>query len=292
MKYTLKPLILGAEVEGIKLSETIPHSTVESLKEDVTKHKLLVFRDQGKLTAERQVEITEWFGELETVGFECHPKCSHPKVLRLSNDATEGYKGFGNKGFHIDGSFLEKPNSYSIYHIITPNRGKTIFVSLNAVWKGLSKQQKQKWKELYVVKKWGRDKQGNRMPPGSIVHPLVYRHPLTHEKTLCVHLGKTAYFNYRYKQPDERLLNEEESAEIIREIKKQFDRNNKELQYGHEWQPGDFIITDNLALGHVADEATQQDPSVVGLRILHRTVTKGTHRPVSCASSTTKCKLL
>ena len=44
---------------------------------------------------------------------------------------------------------------------------------------------------------------------------------------------------------------------------------------GTQWLPGDFIITDNAALGHEASPETQAPPSRVGLRVMHRTTVKG-----------------
>ena len=46
-----------------------------------------------------------------------------------------------------------------------------------------------------------------------------------------------------------------------------------------QWQDGDFIITDNLAVAHMASAETQLPPSEVGLRILHRTTVQGKYRP-------------
>ena len=46
-----------------------------------------------------------------------------------------------------------------------------------------------------------------------------------------------------------------------------------------QWQPGDFIISDNLAVGHEAAPESQLPHEQVGLRILHRTTVKGKHRP-------------
>ena len=53
----------------------------------------------------------------------------------------------------------------------------------------------------------------------------------------------------------------------------------KELIYRHEWQPGDFIISDNLALGHEAAPETQLPRSEVGLRVMHRVTVKGKTPP-------------
>lgn len=46
-----------------------------------------------------------------------------------------------------------------------------------------------------------------------------------------------------------------------------------------QWQPGDFIISDNLAVGHLASPETQLPPDQVGLRVMHRTIVRGTYRP-------------
>nr|CAD7424507.1 unnamed protein product [Timema monikensis] len=55
------------------------------------------------------------------------------------------------------------------------------------------------------------------------------------------------------------------------------------LKYGKGtiWSEGEFIISDNLAVGHEATPETQLPRSTVGLRVLHRTTIKGTHPPDS-----------
>ncbi len=69
---------------------------------------------------------------MEVAGFEQHPRCPDRRVLRVSNDESEGLRDFGVSGFHIDGMFMEKPNSHSIYHIIeVPTKGTTGRLSQN-----------------------------------------------------------------------------------------------------------------------------------------------------------------
>ncbi len=61
-----------------------------------------------------------------------------------------------------------------------------------------------------------------------------------------------------------------------------------------QWEAGDFIISDNLAVGHLASPDTQLPREEVGLRVMHRTIVKGTYRPdrVPYHSSRLKCVLL
>jgi len=42
------------------------------------------------------------------------------------------------------------------------------------------------------------------------------------------------------------------------------------------WVEGDFIFSDNLAVGHEATPDTQLHRILVGLRVVHRTTIKGT----------------
>jgi len=53
------------------------------------------------------------------------------------------------------------------------------------------------------------------------------------------------------------------------------------LEYKHvlRWVEGDFIISENLAVGHEATPDTQLPRDVFGLRVLHRTTIKGTLPP-------------
>lgn len=65
---------------------------IKQIKEDVLKHRILVFKDQGIVSGERHVEISTWFGELESTFYQ-HPKSPHHDVFRVSNDPAEGCTG-------------------------------------------------------------------------------------------------------------------------------------------------------------------------------------------------------
>jgi len=56
-----------------------------------------------------------------------------------------------------------------------------------------------------------------------------------------------------------------------------------------QWEEGDFIISDKLAVGHEATPDTQLPRDVVGLRVLHRTAIKGTVPPAKWHSSVSLC---
>ena len=57
---------LGKIITDVNLNETVPEDVVAQIKKDVHKHILLIFKNQGIVSGERHVQISKWFGELES----------------------------------------------------------------------------------------------------------------------------------------------------------------------------------------------------------------------------------
>lgn len=267
--YKKVPIQLGCAVHGLDLKTENRPEVIAKIKEDVTAHRILVFKDQGIVSGERHVEIGKWFGEPESTFYK-HAKSPHPDVFRVSNDKNEGCTGVGRTGWHIDGSFQPAPFAYSLYHMVSvPKQGATTFAPLTEIIQGLPEEKRQEWDRLWMLS-------DRRSGP---VHPLVYSHPITKKKVLCFHLGMTSDFLWDYKSPGERVATREEFERITADIHHEFVKNNKKIQYVHNWEPGDFIISDNLAVAHEATEETQLPRSQVGLRVLHRVTIAGTVPP-------------
>ena len=113
------------EVRGIDLKKNVPDHIIDQIKLDVHKHRLLIFKNQGVISGQRHVEISKWFGDLESTFYK-HPKSPHPDVFRVSNDENEGCTNVGRTGWHIDGSFMHKPFSFALYHMTSvPKIGST-----------------------------------------------------------------------------------------------------------------------------------------------------------------------
>ena len=110
-------------------------------------------------------------------------------------------------------------------------------------------------------------------------HPMIYKHPQTGKLVLCFHLGMTDTFILDHGSSNAKEVTDEETESILDSIYDEIVKKNFDLQYEHEWQPGDFIISDNLAVGHEASPETQYDKSKVGLRVMHRVTIAGKHIP-------------
>eukprot|EP00656_Telonema_subtile_P052958 TRINITY_DN7522_c0_g1_i2.p1 TRINITY_DN7522_c0_g1~~TRINITY_DN7522_c0_g1_i2.p1 ORF type:complete len:259 (+),score=58.68 TRINITY_DN7522_c0_g1_i2:72-848(+) len=243
-------------------------SVVAQIKEDLHRHRVLIFRDQGQVEPETQLEVSRWFGEVESTFYK-HPQSPHPDIFRVSNDEDQGCRNVGRSGWHIDGSFMQRPFKVQTMHFWAVNNGgSTLFAPLNETIGSLDPERQQLWNKLWFVTE------------GGIVHPLVYPHPVSQQPTLCFHCGphfvKTFAVDYdRESHKAGSVLPPEQVRGVIRELGEQLQRN----AYAHQWELGDFAIIDNLAVGHYAHPDTQASVESSGLRILHRTTVSGDNVP-------------
>jgi hypothetical protein len=82
-----------------------------------------VFKDQGILSGQRHVEISSWFGELESTFYK-HPKSPHPDVFRVSNDPNEGCTGIVMSCVYVNGN---KKSESKRFRVLRGPVGVTVF---------------------------------------------------------------------------------------------------------------------------------------------------------------------
>ena len=288
--YTLRPLTrsFGAEAIGMDLSRADLHnaSFTNQLKADLVHYRALLFRQQS-LTGQRQVDISKVLGTIESTFYQ-HPKSPHPDIFRVSNHENEGCTQVGRSGWHIDGTFQMRPFMYqTMYFESVAEGGDTYFVPLKEFYQSLPPATQERYNRLWMVS-------NRRHKP--VIHPLVYQHPFrpSQEPTMLFHCGEPFVKGWLEDEelPDDTQPSEEDKdgavsnsrrqqqhmlpprplqEELSREIEARLDDIGLRMQ----WQPGDFLITDNLGLAHYASPGTQADWERVGLRILHRTTIVG-----------------
>ena len=91
--YTLTPIKIGAEVRGIDLTLDPSPEVIRQIVRDTYRYKLLVFKDQKAISAQRHFDISKWFGEDVETLHRRHPKAEHPGVFRV----RAGFFGFFSK---------------------------------------------------------------------------------------------------------------------------------------------------------------------------------------------------
>jgi taurine dioxygenase len=89
--------------------ESISPEVKAAIMSDTHKYRLLIFRNNGEhMSGDAQVEISQWFGKIDNTFYK-HATSPNTNVFRVSNDPKEGSKGVGRAGWHIDGTFKQKP---------------------------------------------------------------------------------------------------------------------------------------------------------------------------------------
>jgi len=127
--------------------------------------------------------------------------------------------------------------------------GNTEFSPMNEVVLGLPPHIRAEFEKLYFLS-------GNS-GRGTIVHPLIYPHPVTGKDTLCMHCGEcfVRTFARNVNTSDgtaESVYDWEDTVGVLRTIGKSLDSR----KYSHEWREGDFAILDNRAIAHFASKGT------------------------------------
>jgi len=282
--YDLKPLKLGAEIAGINLREHLNDTALlDRIREDTYKHRLIVLRDQGEIPADSMIKLFERFGDIyhepyttQTKDLTNHRKAPAPAIMRISNDVSEGFKGVGTSGWHIDGAYKDKPFSFLVFNSVkAPKFGDTKFAGHREMLSSLSKDSFD-----YMDRIWGVNTRTVLGEKVAVIHPLIYNHPIVNESVLCVHLGymQGAIFDYG-SNDTQRILSPGEVLKLKGAITHGFSKDNERLVYSHKWRDGDLVIIDNLQLSHLASKESQMPKEKVGLRILHRLAVNGFEKP-------------
>lgn len=249
---------------------------ISKLKQDLVQHRAILFRSQNNLTGQMQVDISAALGTIESTFYK-HPRSPHPDIFRVSNDESEGCTRVGRSGWHLDGTFQNRPFMFqTMYFPSVAEGGDTYFIPLKELYDSFTNEEKEYYNKLWMVT-------GRRDAP---IHPLVYQHPFrANEQTMLFHCGRPFVRGWLTDSEgagdDSNAINGVDTFNMIHPSTIQDQLTNKieskldELGIRMKWQAGDFLITDNLGLAHYASEGTQGSVEDVGLRVLHRTTVVG-----------------
>lgn len=281
MGFTIRNLdaILGAEVTGLDLSQTVNGETVSRIRAALADRGVLVFRDQAKLTPAQHVEFSRHFGPLETHVQHAFHHPQHPEILTVSNVIENGKPiGLADAGryWHSDLSYVREPSLGSLLHSqeLPDEGGDTLFVNMVAVYEALPADTKARIDGLTAVHSYEArnkaqaaqsgslrpalsDEQRAKVPP--VVHPVVRVHPESGRRALFVNEGFTTHILE---------LPEAESAELLAQL---FAISKEErFIYSHRWQAHDLLFWDNRQTMHLATPFPQHYR-----RKMYRTTVRG-----------------
>ena len=240
--------VLGAEIHGIDLSESLTDETVAALRGAFLENQVLFFPDQN-LSIEQHKDLGRRFGTLHI-----HPRApspaGHPELLVIHAD--EKSKRVAGQGWHTDVSCDECPPMGSILQLTEvpeSSGGDTIFCSMYAVYENLSDTMQSFLSGLTAMHEsahiyrgsYYEKADGRRDEQPASEHPIVRTHPETGRRALYVNAGFTTKIVG---------LHRDESRALLDFLFRQVER--AEFHCRFQWQPGSIAFWDNRCVQHLA----------------------------------------
>ena len=242
---------IGAEIEGIDLSQPLDQGVVLWLKEQLVQHKVIFFRDQ-KIDTQQHLNFARQFGVLET--HPVNPKEGFPEVLILHHHG--GNAPSDTAIWHSDVTWRSEPSLGSILvaRKVPELGGDTLFANMELAYEGLDDQTKSliegrkaihRFEPLRVhlmnsgASEHQLSKFATKYP--EVLHPIVRTHPISQKKSIYVNSLFTVGIEGMTEEESQLLLN------------KLFASANKpEYQCRFCWQVDSIAFWDNRAAQHYA----------------------------------------
>jgi taurine dioxygenase len=238
VRHTALPV--GVEIHEVDLNSSVDDATVDALRDAYREQHLLLFRGQ-QLSGDRQVEVLSWFGPVlaEKMG----------AFGYVSNVIEGAVVPEGGLSFHSDFAFTADPlEGISLHAITVPASGApTRFADAVRVVDRLPVDLHARLERARILNvfDFGAPADGRMrvadLAPGSpsCVHDAIGRHRITGERVVLA--GEMHTDCVLGIGPDE-------SEALLDELFAHLYAST--TVYEHQWEVGDLVIWDNLALQH------------------------------------------
>lgn len=273
MSLHITPLTknIGAEVEGIQLSEPLTDANRHAINDALLAHQVLFFRRQP-ITPRQQRDFAGQFGDLHV-----HPVYpnipEHPQIMVLDTDANNLPD---NDNWHTDVTFIPTPPAAAILAAkqLPPTGGDTLWASGIAAYEALSAPLQRLLDGLQAEHDFVKSFPASRhaiTPAGAeqweatrrkhppLLHPVIRTHPISGRKALFVNEGFTTRIVDLHPKESDALL-----AFLFAHVAR------PDFVVRWRWQRDDVAFWDNRVTQHyaVADYLPHR-------RVMHRATILG-----------------
>jgi alpha-ketoglutarate-dependent taurine dioxygenase len=252
----------GSEVSGLEPRIPLDDETISTLRKLFDERGLLVFRNTPV-----DIKFQTYLSELLIGNDVPDPDALHINdKFMISNREPKGAAPYGRLLYHSDQmwSAKDRVDLISLYgKEVGQPATPTMFVSAVDAWETLPGELRSKVEHLSAIQHYDPDVYRKRANGDADVlvstydtgedfftTPIAYKHPRT---------GKTIL--YVCQQTTQRIADmpEEESEPLLEALLDHLYAKGKEL--AHNWQEGDFIVWDNLALHHARPNVEIEGPA-------------------------------
>jgi taurine dioxygenase len=249
----------GSEVIGLDPSTELEGEDIELLRKAFDERSLLLFRGLDIDAAYQQYLAKLVIGHDGPTGD--GQDVDAADAFNVSNRETDGGAPYGRLLFHSDMMWAENP-----FHVLTlyglelePPVAPTVFTSSAYAWDTLPDDLRAKVEDKHALHMTGqrdRDKQGEgellqpqREKVMSTTKPIANTNPRT---------GRTLLYVCQMMTDRIVELEPDESEEVLEELFAHlYDKN---LTWEHDWQQGDLVMWDNLAMQHARLQVDKDGP--------------------------------
>lgn len=240
---------IGAEIQGIDLSQPISEADGQEIYSLLLKYQVIFFRDQD-ITPEQHKALASLFGPLDF-----HPAYDtvdgYPEIMILESTPEVPSK---IDTWHSDMTFRKHPplGTFLRSKIVPPKGGDTLFASMTAAYNALSAPMKQFLGGLTAIHDFRYGFRESLAEPGGeerlkqalldnppVEHPVIQTHPETGEKVIFVNELFTSHIVG---------LERAESNAILSFLFKHVVTD--EFTYRFSWEPNSIAIWDNRQTQH------------------------------------------
>ena len=239
---------LGAEIQGIDLSQPLDDITFEHIHQALLDHCVIFFRGQD-ITPDQQHDFAMRWGK---VHFHPHIKGlpERPEIFEIVKDKDDVHTLGGD--WHTDQMFTETPVRATMLYAkqVPPHGGDTLFANAYLAYETLSVGMKGILDGLYTRNTYNmRKNRASAMQVNDIEErPVEAEHPLirTHTETG----RKAVYISYEGITRNIVGMTEAESAPILSYLRKHVTR--PEFTCRFRWEEGSLAMWDNRCVQHLA----------------------------------------
>ncbi|WP_177198283.1 TauD/TfdA family dioxygenase [Novosphingobium sp. CF614] len=244
----------GAEVIGLETTGEIDAETRQALRKAFDERGALLFRKLDIDFAGQDRLCRMLIGD-ETPGSTETRKENH-----VSNKEDDGLAPSGRLMFHADMMWHEKPfQVLSLYAInVEPGSATTSLTSTEYAWRTLPEDLRKRIEGKHARHQTGqvyhRGGDDLLMPQRSVEQSTVKAIPEIHPRT-----GKPLLYVSQQMTHNIVELPEDESEELLLKV---FDHlYAPDMVYEHEWQNGDLLVFDNIAMQHARGNVERDGPT-------------------------------
>ena len=249
----------GAEVIGLDPSTALDDDDIALLRTAFDERSLLLFRGLDIDDTYQQYLAKLVIGHDGPTGD--GQDVDAADAFMVSNREDDGGAPFGRLLFHADMMWHENPvHVLTLYGLeVEPPVVPTVFTSAAYAWDTLPDDLRTRVDDKHAIHMTGQRDRGKE-PGGELLQPKRANQQSTTQPIGRPHprTGRTLLYVCQMMTDRVVELPSDESEALLEELFSHL--YSDELVWKHEWQPGDLVLWDNLAMQHARPDVDKDGP--------------------------------